>query len=406
MRYLTEIRDKDGRLPLSLLDKIEDIGKCSFSAYDEDVQKTVDVDIRSNCLGITTFKDNEIEYVAAAVHNENTAKLYRFIEFIGTQPISTSDYVPDDDSDICFEVQCDRNRVLNAPTLTVKLANSTMVLGEWCSVVIRGASSWSYCGVYTIYDFLLELCRAHMLNFMHYETIRLVDTTAMMTIKLVHSSEADSFFTEMYELSTGSGIKRYVSKIQVDGECIPYAIWSRVSNTVVTTTNMDTGVTEEVSDFPIDDCYGFSPRRNNGTCVIVCHTPPAVQLYKYIELAKTRRKGITVPPGFWVEYADFKLQQDDETKTLKIIVKGTAIKLYEPCSSVVYVKNFRSSSYKFISLYDFLISLCKLTDLNVMLYDTVKITSDCWVGETEIRFRHEREADRFFLKMYMLKALE
>ena len=47
MRYLTEIRDKDGYLFPFLFDKIENIGEYSFSAYDIVTQKTVDVDTKS-----------------------------------------------------------------------------------------------------------------------------------------------------------------------------------------------------------------------------------------------------------------------------------------------------------------------------------------------------------------------
>lgn len=412
MRYLTEIRDENGRLLPFLFVEIEDIGKYSFSAYDTETQKTVDVDTKSNCLGITTFEWDEIEYVVAAVHNKNAAELCRFVEFTDTQSIYTRPYVHDD-SDICYEIDRDRNVISNTTTLTVELDEETMVLGECGSVVARMLSvvlrkPGEENRAYTLYDFLLNLCRVCMLNVMSYEVIRLVDTigSAIMTIKLVHSPEADEFFTKMYVRAWGNSFTRYVSDIRVDGKHVDHAIWPCESNLVVTTKNMDTGVTEEVSDFPIDDCYGFSPKQYNGNHVIVCHSAQAARLYKYIKLAKTY---LTIPESspdadscYLYESANFNTPHDAPLRMLRLDSECSddLIGLYEPCGSVVCVENVDQTFVKYLSLYDFLILLCRSVKLNIMSYGTVQIHT--MLCDTEIIFDHGKEADRFFTKMGML----
>ena len=483
MRYLSEIRDKDGHSLPFLVDKIENIGKYSFLFCDEETQKNVndeetqkavddkelqellddeeqqeflDIDLwdlrqihnwgilrsysltsypmpiphsSSNCLGLTTFKQKEyvgaerkeIEYVAAAVHNENTVKLYSFIEFIGYNFSPVFVY---DDSDICYEFICNKKVVSNTPSLTVELANNTNIIGECGSVVIRVFNGmYRICGeenmAYTLYDFLLNLCRVCMLNVMSYKTIHLVNTfnrRDIMTIKLAQTPEAKLFFNKMYERSKYSFI-RYVSNIRVDGNYVDYATWPCASNMVVSTRNLDKKATEEVndvpigdSDFPINDCYGFSPRQRNGDYFIVRHTAPAAQLYKYIKSAKTcsgAPEATSYGDCRLHEQVSFKLPQDAATRTLQIGCWSTEIELYKPFGSVVYIKDRGDVAPKYLSLYDFLIFVCKSIHLNVMAYGTVQIYSDVGFDKTEIIFDHEVEgADRFFTKMYTLKGLE
>lgn len=447
MKYLIEIRRKYGHSLPSLLittSDVFDFADLSVSVYDSETQRIVDVDLDSqydlhkvhkgwagplpsysfapvdavsNCLGIASFYQGCFEYVAAAVYNKNTVKFYDYVESIDTQPIPPSGYVHDG-SNIYYEMHHDKNVVLKTSTLTIMLSEYTRILGECGSVVARlckndlTLSHWNR--AYTLYDFLLDLCRECFLNVMSYETIRLVDihgSGVIMTIKLAHNTEAKSFFVEMYERSLDNSFKWYVSDIQVDGEQTDYATRPCVSNMVVTMKNMDTGVTEKISDFPIDDCYGFSPRQYNDNLFIVRHTKSASQLYKYIKFAKTYWEAPKISSDARVCYlgerAKFEPPPDPATKTLAIDVGLTSIYLYEPCGSVVYVRNWRDNFLKYLSLYDFLIFLCKLTHLNIMSYRIVHIFSTGVVGETEIIFDHEVEgADRFFLKMYMLKALE
>ena len=414
MRYLTEIRDKDGHSSHFLFVRADSIGKYSFTAYDPETQKTVDINIRSNCLGITTsierdeYEGEYAEFVVAAIHNKNTAELHRFFEFVDTQPINYTH----DGSDICFETHRDDNEVSNTSTLTVILGEFTRVLGVQGSVVIRMLDAYvrkdgEENRAYTLYDFLLNLCSVCMLNVMSYETIRLVGGHAIMTIKLAHSTEAERFFNEMYERAWGNSFSWYVSDIHVDGDRADYAIWPCASNLVVTIKNIDTGETKKVSDFPIDDCYGFCPRLYNGDYLILCHTARAARLYKYIKLAKTY---LTLPERnsdadvcYWGERADFETPQDAATRTLSITLMGTdtLVGLYDPCGSVVCVEDVYQTFVKYQSLYDFLISVCSSTRLRIMAYRTVRI--ECRLGSTEIVFDHGEEADWFLKRMYVFR---
>ena len=202
---------------------------------------------------------------------------------------------------------------------------------------------------------------------------------------------------------------KYVSDIKVNGEPLGFAMWPWAQYTVIITTHdIETGATEEVSDFPIDDCYGFSPRLYNGNHVIVCHSAQAAQLYKYIKLAKTY---LTIPESSpdadyyldMLEDENFNTPLNAATRTLKLDSEGCSdalIMLYEPCGSVVYVGNVDQTSVKYLSLYDFLILLCRSVNLNIMSYGTVQIHPR--LGYTEIIFDHGKEADRFFTKMGML----
>jgi len=403
VRYLTEIRDKDGHSFPFLFVKIEKIGKYSFSAYDTETQKTVDVDTQSNCLGITTFKREEIEYVVAAVHNKKAAELYRFVECIDTQPIMSLPL-------------SETNVVPNTLTLPISLHETMRILGEYGSVVIRMSRAFMAQKnmAYTLYDFLLNLCRENMKNVMSYETIRLVNINGMgrgdiMTIKLVHNPEANEFFRKMYARAWGSGFTQYVSDIRVDGKHVDHAIWPCVSNVVVITKNMDTGVTEEVINFPIDDCYGFSPRWRDGDCLIVCHTAQTAQLYKYIKSVKTYSEDIPEEIQYPVvdfcilgDCANFNVPQDAATRTLTLRSLVKDIYIYEPCGSTVRIDDY---SVQYLSLYDFLILMCRLTGLNIMSYGTVRISCEGTLSDIEIMFHHGVEADRFFSKMYILDAL-
>ena len=444
MRYLSEIRDKDGHSLPFLVDKIENIGKYSFSIYDEETQETVDVDTKDlqpihavqtgflpsyslafhsspilhslfNCLGITVIKthvymDEEVEFMAAAVHNKDAAKLYRFIEFIETQ--STWDRTNfDDDSDIYFEID----------TMSVSL-NRPIILGEYAPFVVIMNIVENRYWAYTLYDFLLDLCRLHKLNVMSYETIRIANISAysegttptfVTTIKLLHNSEADRFFTEMYARIWGNGIKWYVSKIQVDGKPVDHAIWPCASNLVVTTKNIETGEEKRISDFPIDDCYGFSSWQPEGGCIIVPHTSPAAQLYKYMKWPKIYLEQHERISGAdrcrWDVCANIDTLQDAEKKTLEILTSYYTIKLCEPCGSVICVKTFEEDKY--LSLYDFLISVCRSTKLSIMAYSTVQFIHETVddlhsIATAEIMFDHGKEADRFFTKMFMQAMIE
>lgn len=197
---------------------------------------------------------------------------------------------------------------------------------------------------------------------------------------------------------------KYVSDIKVNGKSVDYAIWPCVSNMVVTTQNMDTGVSEEVSDFPIDDCYGFSSKQRGDNYFIVHHTARAAQLYKYIKWVKTYSgipaRSSDVDFYFLGSHANFDKPQNAAARALEIDCYIKKIEFCEPFGSVVGMRC--EDHFKCSSLYDFLIWLCGSTDLNIMSYGAVLFCNRHYnYNNAEIIFDHGAEADRFFIKMYL-----
>ena len=259
MKYLTEIRDKNGKTLPFLFDKIENIGKYSFSADDTETQKTVDnkgiqkaVDDETqmtvddpkdfqpihsiggrglllsysfppilpspyDCLGLTTVmfedgygqfdeeSDGEHEYVVAAVQNKNAAQLCKYIK-----SAKTDWELPDrrSDADTCYLYKHENFELpKDAETRTLVIYSSpvTIELCGPCGSVVM----WSdpYNGFYnykcqSLYDFLIEVCKLTRLDIMAYKTVQFIpeDVFAPTEITFHHGKEANRFFTKMYML--------------------------------------------------------------------------------------------------------------------------------------------------------------------------------------------------------------
>lgn len=203
---------------------------------------------------------------------------------------------------------------------------------------------------------------------------------------------------------------KYVSDIKVNGKPLGFAKWPWAQYTVtITTHDIDTGATEEVSDFPIDDCYGFA-RLYEGTCFMARHTDRDAQLYKYIRSTKAYQG----PPMLNCDTDSCSIYEradtsqfnmtDAPSRVLQVYSKGILVGMLGPYSSVVLVANKEDSLFRIFSLYNFLISVCRSTGLNIMAYGAVCFFDDEVCRSTEIAFSHGDEADRFFLKMYMMEA--
>lgn len=83
------------------------------------------------------------------------------------------------------------------------------------------------------------------------------------------------------------------------------------------------------------------------------------------------------------------------------IIINTSIEAIELCGSVVSRSGSLGVNPKLMTLYDLFGELCRESGLNLLQYHRIILSSVVRSRLTEIRLKHDDEAERFFTKMYM-----
>lgn len=203
---------------------------------------------------------------------------------------------------------------------------------------------------------------------------------------------------------------RYISKIiDNDGESIEWSFLPKRGGLIVTVKDTETG---ELVDFAGtdalkigEDCYGFHPRG-----IFVRQTTKALSLYRYIKEVKNDACGES-DFVYYLQANQMIIQRngaEPRASSLDIYdLYRSNIKLLGPCGSIVTYKV--SGECINVNLYEWLKLLCRQAKLNLMSYRSVR-----FVGLSDrnrsarlptVTFEHTTEAERFFIKMYMLDVL-
>ena len=138
---------------------------------------------------------------AAACHDDKTALLYKYVVSAETVP-ERSQTLDNADSCTLKENCLIVNQGIGSTVLDIRLVNDSILIeGNSGSVVSRQYGWNGESKVTSLYDFLGYLCRMLGINVMKYETIQLYKAGKVChtsTIKLLHTQEADRYFTKMY----------------------------------------------------------------------------------------------------------------------------------------------------------------------------------------------------------------
>lgn len=193
---------------------------------------------------------------------------------------------------------------------------------------------------------------------------------------------------------------KYISDIKVNGKPVDFTKCPELDTDDVTITihDIETGETEEFNniDFFIADCYGFADGPDCLECYFTRHTNVTVQLYKYIKWVKIYKGTSMLPSGS----ADSCVSdmQDAPSRVLEVYCGNNEVYPFRPFGSSVGLLGDGTV----LSLYDFLISICRAINLNVMAYGVVRFFDSGEYRCIEIAFSHEYEAEKFFRKMYVM----
>lgn len=205
---------------------------------------------------------------------------------------------------------------------------------------------------------------------------------------------------------------KYVSDIKVNGKPVDYAEYPPLSCTddiTITIHDIETGETKKFNDSDSDysiadcsfaDCYGFSNGPDSPNCFVARHTNVAVQLYKYIKWVKIYYGSSMLPTGS--ANSCVSDMQDAPSRILEVYCGDNEVYSFRPFGSSVAVVYNDHDFIKAFSLYDFLMSMCRATNLNIMAYGAVRFFDFEEYRCTEIAFSHEYEAKKFFRKMYVM----
>lgn len=117
------------------------------------------------------------------------------------------------------------------------------------------------------------------------------------------------------------------------------------------------------------------------------HSYKTAKLHKYIESAYTVRASTAAGAGL--------LKKD------AIWTPGKVIYFEGYKGSVCKVVSRDSGYHEFMTLYEVLLELCRIENTCVMSRDTLSLDSDGFTFRSVVKFKHNKEADGFFAKMFM-----
>ena len=163
---------------------------------------------------------------------------------------------------------------------------------------------------------------------------------------------------------------KYISDIKVNGKSVDYTKYplNDTDNVTITIHDIETGETEKFNniDFLIADCYGFADGPDCLDYYFTRHTNVTVQLYKYIKWVKIYEGTSMLPSGS----ADSCISdmQDAPSRVLEVYCGNDQVYPFRPLGSSVGLLGDGTV----LSLYNFLISMCRGTNLNIMAYGAVR----------------------------------
>lgn len=153
------------------------------------------------------------------------------------------------------------------------------------------------------------------------------------------------------------------------------------------------------------NCVGRGISIPGHNVVAVCHSAKTARLQNYVNMAETivycKPQSFRVRDGLVLENGTVFNRDIHGNKILCVVTRTDTIKVMGDGGSVVLRKSLASPAPSILTLYDLLIELCKLCNMNLMSYETLQICNAKRGYETLIRLIHNRESERFFLKMYM-----
>ena len=172
--------------------------------------------------------------------------------------------------------------------------------------------------------------------------------------------------------------------------------------------DMEKGTDEEVrpSSLPYrQGVLGYVEKIHHVGGVVVKHSEKTATLHKYIKGIGTKSGA----PAMLLLSADSCSIYDRNVSetgrlhgrpTVAVNTYNTIFKVGGELGSVV-VKQPGGGSAEILTLYDTLGYVCSQIGLNLMTYNEIQLYSELYKYKTTIELEHSKEADRFFMKMFL-----
>ena len=169
----------------------------------------------------------------------------------------------------------------------------------------------------------------------------------------------------------------------------------RNSATVV---NTETGLAEAFFSKG-QDTLGVGYDKVNSQYVAVCHTPKTALLHKYVDVCTRRRGNLR---GGFVTFGHRSTLTHDGDTCINVMFSFELLSICGLNGSVVCFssRNFAADDL-YMTLYDFMLYVCRATKLNLMRYSVVKFNIGLLNKSIIIKLSNSKEAKRFFTKMWI-----
>lgn len=192
---------------------------------------------------------------------------------------------------------------------------------------------------------------------------------------------------------------RYVSELYKNGESQSYIIRNDDPIEIVVH-DTDTDKDATMSHLYASDVLGVVHLRSGD--VLIRLSPQAVALYNHIEDVDLVVNRVTPDEAcdicFWNKPFDKEtIPVDCSDRMLIVNCKSAHVNVRGYMFSVIELVYI---SVYYFSLYDFLQRICQLTGVNIMQWKKVIIVDEH--GGFSVSFKHDKAADRFFMKMWLM----
>lgn len=168
----------------------------------------------------------------------------------------------------------------------------------------------------------------------------------------------------------------------------------------ITETELETGRVRVTHD--IKDIIGRGREFGSASLACAVHSEEAAKFCQYVEYLGDS--------GLNGEFDTVDLingvGQFTGSDYLKLRISNDTLLFAGENGSVVTYMNPRSGQVAILALYDLLVRLCRLHEVNIMGYKSVQFYSTVRPYIQTLRFIHNKEADRFFLKTFLLAGRE
>lgn len=143
------------------------------------------------------------------------------------------------------------------------------------------------------------------------------------------------------------------------------------------------------------DCLGYDKALD----VAVRYDAKSARLHDFVVSAETRRAADEGGEGFWRSISSF-LDCPDERVEL-VAIPDEIITVHGVLGSVVRRLGADNGVVTFCTLFDLLVDLSMQVGSSLMTKEVLLIDSGIVHQRTVIELRHTKEAERFYMKMYM-----